>query len=234
MPIDQTVFLLSVVLPIVIIVPVLIIVGLLVMRLVRGSAQNRAVLAHGESAPATIVKIWETGTSLNDQPQVGIQLQVQPANHPAFQAQTSMFISFLQASQLQPGMLVNVRYDPQDPSKVAIESVTGVTTASLGATNVKQFEDSLTAQDKFYEAIRSMGEAAQATILSANDTGVLVNGDNPLIKFRLEVHPANRAVFQADTQGVIAQASRAKYQMGQTVWVKFNPNDLTQVALDHS
>src|SRR6266545_7455309 len=99
MPIDLTnVFLLSVLLPIVIIVPVLIIVGVVVMRLVRGSAQNRAVLAHGQSAPATVVKIWETGTRLNEQPQVGMVLQVQPANGTAFQAQTSMFISYLQAA----------------------------------------------------------------------------------------------------------------------------------------
>ena len=92
----------------------------------------------------------------------------------------------------------------------------------------------LRTQDKFYEAIRSMGEAAQATIVSATETGVLVNGENPLMKFQLEVHPNNRPLFQAETQGVISQASKAKYQPGQTVWVKFNPNDLTQVALDHS
>jgi len=204
------------------------------MRLVRGSAQNREVLAHGASAPATIGKVWETGTRLNDQPQIGVVLQVQPADKPAFQAEAKMFISYLQAAQMQPGMLVNVRYDPQNPGKVAVESVTGMSAASLGATNVQQFEDTLRTQDKYYEAIRSMGEAAQATIVSATETGVLVNGENPLMKFRLEVHPNNRPLFQAETQGVISQASKAKYQPGQTVWVKFNPNDLTQVALDHS
>ena len=154
-----SVLVLSALLPIVIAVPVLLIVGLLVMRLVRGSAQNREVLAHGASAPATIVRVWETGTRLNDQPQIGVVLQVQPADKPSFQAEAKMFISYLQAAQMQPGMLVNVRYDPQNPGKVAVESVTGMSAASLGATNVQQFEDTLRTQDKYYEAIRSMGEA---------------------------------------------------------------------------
>ena len=229
-----SVLVLSALLPIIIVVPVLMIVGVVVMRMLRGSAQNREVLAHGTSAPATIVRVWETGTRLNDQPQIGVVLQVQPADKPAFQAETKMFISYLQAAQLQPGMLVNVRYDPQNPGKVAVESATGMSAANLGATNVQQFEDTLRTQDKYYEAIRSMGEAAQATIVSATETGVLVNGENPLMKFQLEVHPNNRPLFQAETQGVISQASKAKYQPGQTIWVKFNPNDLTQVALDHS
>ena len=120
------------------------------------------------------MRVWETGTRLNDQPQVGVALQVQPAGKPAFQAETKMFISYLQAAQLQPGKLVNVRYDPQKPSAVAIESVTGMTAANLGATSVPQFEEGLRIQDKYYEAIRSMGEAAQATIVSASETGVMV------------------------------------------------------------
>lgn len=234
MPDLTNIIILSALLPIVIVVPVLLIVGVLVMRLVRGSVQNREVLAHGVSAPATIVRVWETGTRLNNQPQVGLVLQVQPADKPAFQAEAKMFISYLLAAQLQPGKLVNVRYDPQNPGKVAVESATGMTAANLGGMNVPQFEEGLRVQDKYYEAIRSMGEAAQATIVSASETGVLVNGENPLMKFRLEVHPNNRPLFQAETQGVISQASKAKYQPGQTIWVKFNPNNLTQVALDHS
>ena len=92
----------------------------------------------------------------------------------------------------------------------------------------------LLAKEQAYNAIRSMGEAAQATILTATDMNIRVNETGSMMTFHLEVHPTNKPIFQADTQGAISDSARTKYLPGQTVWVKFNPNDLTQVALDHS
>ncbi len=102
------------------------------------------------------------------------------------------------------------------------------------ATDTQQLEQALLAQDKIYEAIRSMGEAAQATIMSVTDMNIRVNDRASMMRFHLQVQPTGKPSFQADTQGSIGDAARAKYQSGCTIWVKFNPNDLTQVALDHS
>ena len=117
---------LAVILPIVITVVVLLVVALVVGRLVMNGMQNRAVLAHGESAPAVILKVWQTGTVMNEtNPQIGILLEVRPTNRPAFQAETKMFVSMLQVPQFQPGAVVQVKYDPQNPTKVAVDAVGG-------------------------------------------------------------------------------------------------------------
>jgi hypothetical protein len=55
-----------------------------------------------------------------------------------------------------------------------------------------------------------------------------------MMKVSVQVQPTDRPAFQAETQGAISDIWRPKYQPGSTVWVKFNPNDLTQVALDHT
>ncbi len=102
------------------------------------------------------------------------------------------------------------------------------------AMNTQQVEQMLVAQDQMYAAIRSMGEAAQATILSATDMNIRVNDQGSMMRFHLLVQPTGKPPFQADTQGAVGDVARAKYQPGCTVWVKFNPNDLTQDSLDHS
>lgn len=99
---------------------------IVVMRLVRGGAQNRRLLQSGEPATATIVELRDTGVSVNDNPQVELVLDVLPTSRPPFRATTRTMISRLQTSQVQPGMQVLVKFDTNDPSKVALAGFTGV------------------------------------------------------------------------------------------------------------
>lgn len=91
-----------------------------VVKLMRGSAERNRLLTQGAPAMATIMQIWETGTRINDRPMVGFALQVQPPQGQPWQAQCQMVVSPLQIPSIQPGTQVHVKYDPADPSKVAI------------------------------------------------------------------------------------------------------------------
>lgn len=91
-----------------------------VVKLMRGSAERKRLLTTGVPAIATIMQIWETGTRINDRPMVGFALQVQPQGGQPFQAQCQMVVSPLQIPSIQPGTQVQVKYDPANPSKVAI------------------------------------------------------------------------------------------------------------------
>ncbi len=123
---DMNSILLSALVPTVVITIVTIAIIVVVFRKVSGlSAPNRELLATGESAPATIVNLWDTGTSVNDNPLVGLLLQVQPANRPAYQVQTTLLISRLAIPQYQPGSQLEVKVDPKNPQKVAIAGVLG-------------------------------------------------------------------------------------------------------------
>jgi len=223
-----------------IIIPIVIAVVVIffVVRMTRGLSAGS--IKNGITAQGTILRTWDTGTTINDNPVVGFALNVTPTTEPAFQVEMKQIVSRIQIGAFLPGATVQVVYDPADHKKVKIQSVLGMpgtgapAVAGLGAANPQQVEQMLLAKEQTYNAIRSMGEAAQATILTASDMNIRVNDTGSMMSFRLEVRPTAKPVFQAETQGAISDTARAKYQPGQTVWVKFNPNDLTQVALDHS
>jgi hypothetical protein len=73
---------------------------------------SRSILAHGIPAEAKILKLSETGTTINDRPLVRFLLEVHPADRPAFQVETEKVISILDIPRIQPGTIVPVRYDP--------------------------------------------------------------------------------------------------------------------------
>jgi len=70
-----------------------------------------------------ILNAEDTGTTMNDSPQVRLTLQVNPAFGPSFQAVTTTFVGRLQVGMITPGAPCTVRYDPSDMTKIAIESL---------------------------------------------------------------------------------------------------------------
>ncbi len=118
---DINSILLTSLVPTVLIIIVVVGVTAFVLRRVMAQASpNRDLLASGETAQATIVNLWQTGTSVNDQPLIGMLLQVQPASGQPYQVQTTQLISMLQIPQFQPGRKLLVKVDPKNPQRVAI------------------------------------------------------------------------------------------------------------------
>lgn len=78
---------------------------------VRGM-ENSAIRARGRSASAKIIKLSDTGTTINDDPIVKLQLEIYPPGQPSFQGEAQQLISRLQIPMVQPGNTVEVRYDP--------------------------------------------------------------------------------------------------------------------------
>jgi hypothetical protein len=105
--------------------PVVIFSGYLVVRLFKNSARNRQILATGESAQAVIISAADTGVTINDCPQARLTLEVRPAGRPPYMAETTFLVGRLQTGMIMPGMSVQVRFDPADPSRVAVESLGG-------------------------------------------------------------------------------------------------------------
>lgn len=65
--------------------------------------------------------------------------------------------------------------------------------------------------------------------------GINVNGNNPAVNLIVEVQPPGSASFTAQAHGnIIAETSVYKFQPGQMVTVRYNPEDLSEVALERS
>lgn len=77
-------------------------------------------IRNGEKAKATIDRFWDTGTTINDDPQVGMQVSFVTREGLRCQAETKTLVSRLQVALLQPGMSAEIVYDPSRPTRVQI------------------------------------------------------------------------------------------------------------------
>ena len=75
----------------------------------------------GLPAKGTVLRIWETGVRVNDNPVVGFLLEIHTEGMAPYEAETEALISILWIPQIQPGAVLPVKYDPEDPKKIALD-----------------------------------------------------------------------------------------------------------------
>lgn len=85
-----------------------------------GSFQNARIRKNGRPGKAKIVGLYETGTTINQQPVVGFELEVRSEYGELFQAKTEQLISRFNIHAYQPGTEVEVKYDPDTRAVVII------------------------------------------------------------------------------------------------------------------
>lgn len=205
--------------------------GYFIYRVFKNMSGNSAVLKSGVSAPAVIISVEDTGVTMNYSPQVRLTLQVTPAGRPPFQAVATTFVGRVQIGMIVPGASVTVRYDPNDISKVAIESIGAPT---MNPANVAAVQSAMQVQDQYYEQLRRTGEEAKAKILTAEEMNVRVEGGGSMFRLTFEVTPRVGEPFKAETQAAIGDSARAKYSAGKMVYVRYDPANKAQVALDRA
>ncbi len=74
---------------------------------------NRRIQRSGQRAEAEVLKLWDTGMTINEHPVVRLRLRVCPLAGAPFEAETESLIPRLQVPQVQPGARVEVRFDPR-------------------------------------------------------------------------------------------------------------------------
>lgn len=85
--------------------------------------QKDRLIKDGTPAEGVLLKIEDTGNRFNDQPQVKIWLEVYPPDGTPYQTETKMIVSPVYLPQFQPGRRLKLKYDPEDPNRVAIEAI---------------------------------------------------------------------------------------------------------------
>ncbi len=86
-----------------------------------GEDVAREIREKGLPAKGTVLKIWETGVRVNDNPVVGFLLEIHAEEMTPYEAETKALISILWIPQIQPGAVLPVKYDPEDPSRIALD-----------------------------------------------------------------------------------------------------------------
>lgn len=86
-----------------------------------GEDVAREIRKKGLPAKGTVLKIWETGIRVNHSPVVGFLLEIRAEAMAPYEAETKALISILWIPQIQPGAVLPVKYDPEDPSRIALD-----------------------------------------------------------------------------------------------------------------
>jgi hypothetical protein len=203
--------------------------------------QANRLMEIGKDGDATIVSIAENGSSMQmggALPKAGMRivLDVRPQGDSPYQATVNTFVSMFEIQKYQPGNIVKVKIDPNNQMKLVIAEGTGVlenfSSTSAGPTPEMQAMINGLVADQ--QRLFKEGEEAQATVIAMTETKILINGDNPLVELRLEVHPKTGETFSAEARTPVLRASLFKLQPGKEITVKFDPQDRSKVAVYHS
>lgn len=108
--------------PIIAIVVTVVTVG----RMLKSRSENRSLQKTGIPASAEILDLQRGGLTAKfggqRHLQVVMRVKVHPPGRPPYEARLKTLISELQIPQAQPGATVQVRIDPFNPTKIALES----------------------------------------------------------------------------------------------------------------
>ena len=87
-----------------------------------GVEETRRLQEVGIAATARIVEVWDTGMTVNDDPVIGLRVEVSRADGSVYAATIAKsLVSRIHIPQFQPGSIVPVRIDPQDAANVALD-----------------------------------------------------------------------------------------------------------------
>jgi hypothetical protein len=110
----------------------LIISGILMMNFVRILFPSE--IKNGVTTTATVLKVWDTGVSINDNPQVGMLLEITSPEGNSIKAEAKTLVSRLITALVQPGIKAEVKYDPKNLKRIHVENILLPEPASVGAT----------------------------------------------------------------------------------------------------
>jgi hypothetical protein len=96
--------------------------GCAIANKISGVSEARAIQKVGEPAYGTVMEVWDTGITVNNDPVIGLRLAVQRSGQQPYEAVINKsLVSRIHISQFQPGWQLPVRVDPQSPARVALD-----------------------------------------------------------------------------------------------------------------
>ncbi len=203
---------------------------------------------NGVAATAKILQVSDTGVTLNNNPQVKLLLEVSSPTG-TYQVETKQYISRLQTSMYQPGGMLPVLIDPSDRDMISINydgaapgggsgagnyNPGSVTTGPWAGISQQEAERRLIDFDAKGKEVMAYGTSSRAIVTRYTWLGIYVNGQNPAAEIEVEVMPSDRPAFRATVYGVIMEQSVPKYQPGEEIYVKFDPNNPSKITIEHS
>jgi hypothetical protein len=219
------------------------------LRSRRSAAEADRIATTGLAGTATITGLTQTGMSLNDQPQIEMELLISIPGRAPYKARRKEFVPQILLGRLSSGLPLPVKVDPADPQRLVIEwgapssmpaATAGGQTETLAQVQAALADSGLPAAapyasadqsgytvDQLRATVRATGIEGTATITKLADTGEIV-GDERLFTMEVTLHLPGRPDQQLPASAAMVPiAAAANVSIGRTVPVKVardNPN----------
>ena len=226
------------------------------LRARRSAADADRIASTGLAGTATITGLTQTGMSLNDQPQVKMQLLVAIPGRAPYPATRKEFVPLILLGRLSSGLPLPVKVDPADPQRLVIEwsaptsmpapmATPGGQTETLTQVQAALAESGLPAAapfasseqggytiDQLRAAVRANGIDATATIDKLADTGEIV-GDERLFTMQVTLHVPGQPDRQLQPSAAMVPLTAAGHvAIGRTIPVKVAPDNPNLVLFE--
>jgi hypothetical protein len=173
----------------------------------------------------TVVAVSRTGLSVNDQPQVDIQLDVDTPNGMSFRGTARQIIDITELASVRPGAVLPVRYLPDGQVTLAIDAAQDELQAALN--RVHMAKGHITPKQLH---IAENGIDAKAVVLAMAPTGEIRHGRS-VVSLTLRVTRPDRTMFDLTQQKALPPSAVPQLQPGSAISVKYLPHDESEVTV---
>lgn len=210
---------------------------------------SRRLAKSGFATTARVVEVNDTGVTVNNAPQIKLLLEVTPPNGSSYMVETKQLISRLQTSMYMPGSVIPVLIDLNDKNSIVINyegtgsasshvqgsySQDSITIGPWAGMHKTEAEKKLFEIDARNKEIFAYGTSCRAIVTKYSWLGIYVNGNNPAVELEVQVLPINSPSFEAKLIGVVMEKSIPKFQPGEEIYVKYDPNNTSKITIEHS
>lgn len=214
-----------------------------------GEAQR--LKAQGLDGAASITSMTQTGVTLNEQPQVRLELSIAVAGQAPYPVSVTEYVPLIALGRLTSGAPLPVKVDPINPQNIIIDwSSAGpvmqapmtATPGSVAGRNISAtpgIVNQVASQGGFpteaemesrRQRLRQIGIRGAAVIQSATDTGQRI-GSHRVIVVDMVVTIAGETTDIMASAAAVPDAYADKAVAGMIVPIKVDPADRAQLAL---
>lgn len=173
----------------------------------------------------TVVSVSRTGLTVNDQPQLDIELNIDTPNGLKFRGTARQLVDMMELGAVHPGAVLPVRYLPDGQVTLAIDASRDELQTAFDRV---QLANGLITPKQLH--ITENGIDAQAVVLAMIPTGE-IRGDRSVVTLALRVTRPNGTMFDLTQQKALPPGAIAQTQPGSAVRVRYLPQDESEVTI---
>ncbi|WP_433273664.1 hypothetical protein ACQPZF_19665 [Actinosynnema sp. CS-041913] len=199
-----------------------------IARMTNGVSLSGGVHKSFRGAPLGIGRVTgvaRTSLSVNDQPLMELDLEVDTPEGHTFRAKARQVIDFTEVGMVQIGATLPVRYLPDGRVTLATDAPQHEMQAAFDRV---QLAKGLITPRQLH--ITDHGVEAHAVVLSMVPTGE-VRGDRSVVHLALRVTRPDRTMFDLTQEKALAPDSITQLQPGSVTRVKYLPHDESEVVV---